>query len=136
MDHVTGFTAGLIASISLVYIAIAPIDYLIAFLKASTLTKWLNNWNEIEDDMQQMGFTRDKIEIQKFMKYVIPFFEFAPILVFGSIETFLTFDVKYPIHCVLVIIYNYLPHMCYASGESQALIMLKCLQVEFGEVIL
>lgn len=113
---------------------IAPIDYFIAFLKAPKLTKWLNDWNEIEDEMQQMGFSMDQIKIRKFIKYFIPLFEFGPVLAVGGFETFLRLDPKYPVHCVFIIIYASLPHICYSAGDSQALVMLKCLQVEFREV--
>ncbi|OXA53876.1 hypothetical protein Fcan01_10613 [Folsomia candida] len=44
------------------------------------------------------------------------------------------FDVGYPINSVLAILYGYLPHTCYAVEDSQTLIMLKCLQVEFRQV--
>lgn len=76
----------------------------------------------------------DKIAIKNFIIYFITFFEFVPTLFFASMVTVSRFDVRYPINSVLSMIYGYLPHTCYAVEDSQALIMLKCLQVEFRQV--
>ncbi|OXA54516.1 hypothetical protein Fcan01_10595, partial [Folsomia candida] len=127
-SSVSAFSFGLIKSMNALYIAYASIGYLIAFLKTPKLEKWLNHWNEIEDEMQKIGSNRDKINIDKFLRYFITLFEFFPILIFGVFETMLRFDADYPIHCVLATIYAFLPGICYAVDDSQALIMLKCLQ--------
>ncbi|OXA53960.1 hypothetical protein Fcan01_10486 [Folsomia candida] len=133
-DYVSGFSYGLVNSISTLYVIISAIDYLLAFLKAPELSKSLNNWNEIDDDMRKMDMVMDKIAIKNFIIYFITFFEFVPTLFFASMVTVSRFDVRYPINSVLSMIYGYLPHTCYAVEDSQALIMLKCLQVEFRQV--
>lgn len=109
-------------------------DYLLAFLKAPELANWLNNWNDIEDEMEQIDCNRDEITIHTFLIYFIPLYEFVPLLILASYETVLRLDPVYPIHCVLIIIYGYLPSISYALGDSMALIFLKCLQVEFRQV--
>ncbi|OXA53874.1 hypothetical protein Fcan01_10611, partial [Folsomia candida] len=119
--------------VTTMYTIIVTIDYVIIFFKAPKLAEWLNNWNAIEDEMQKMGVPRDKIKIDSFLHCFIPTFEFAPALVFGSLETIWRFDSGYPIHCLFSIIYGYLPYICYAIEDSKALLMLKCLQVGFRQ---
>ncbi|XP_035708076.1 uncharacterized protein LOC118435768 [Folsomia candida] len=133
-NRIGGFIYGLIWSFAPVTALVVSIDYTLAFLKAPELAKWLNNWNLIEDEMLQLGFNRDKIKITTFSRYFIPLFEFVPSVILGSLELIWIFDIRYPIHCVISIIYAYVPTLCYSVEDSKALLMLKCLQVGFLQV--
>ncbi|OXA38454.1 hypothetical protein Fcan01_26840 [Folsomia candida] len=128
--RVTDFLYSLINSIATWSAYIVFVDYFFGFLKAPELANWLNNWNTIEDEMNQIGF-QTEVKLGRFVYIFIPLFEFVPSMIFGILDVTEQINPDYVIYSFLTVIYGFMPYVSYAIEDSKALVMLKCLQLGF-----
>ncbi|OXA54092.1 hypothetical protein Fcan01_10357 [Folsomia candida] len=131
-------TNTIVISFEVISIIHIIIDYVIAWVKAPDLAKWLNRWNSIEDEIEEwcgISNNKKKPSISKFQYNLSLYYVILPSLFFGTLIASWEFDLQYPIHCIVLMAYSYSGVICYGLEDTKAIIMFKWVEVGFETIL-
>ncbi len=134
----SAFHLSIISSFEVLSIFSIIIQYVFAFIKSPQFGPLLYEWNVIEQEFPELWTPSPSLKgpdaIKKFQFNFATFYLILPTFIFGSLIAYWLFDLEYPIHCFIILIYAYFSLLCYLAEDAKAILLFKCLEVGFGKV--
>lgn len=125
----------ILVAFEVIFTLVVVVEYIIGWTTSSTLSKWLNEWNNIEADMDNCQGMVHNLDLSKFWKYFAIPYIMIPTIALGTPILITEWDGRYPAGVIVTLVFSYVATACVQTQDVKVIVMFKAIEMSFKKVL-